>query len=558
MTATAATMGDRIRSHLEVLYPDADLDPLVEAVCAAIGLDSDEARDAEGPRWGPDDVVLIAYADSIDGGDVAPLQALRRLLSERLDDVITTVHVLPFFPSSSDDGFAVIDYLAVEPAVGTWADICELAADLRLMADLVLNHVSGEHEWFGQFVAGETPGCEIMMTAEPTDDLGAVVRPRTSPLLRRVETAHGPRHVWCTFSHDQIDVDFSNPDVLLAYLGIIDVYLRHGVRVLRLDAVAYAWKQVGTSCIHLPEAHELVKLFRTLLAVREPAAVLVTETNVPSAENLAYLGDGDEAQAIYNFPLAPLLVEAVLTGDIGALRGWLTSLQALPEGCTTLNFLATHDGLGVRPLEGLLSPERIDALVSAALESGGQVSSYDTAAGPRPYELNVSLFDLLRLDRFVCAHTALMSLAGIPAIYVNSLFAVPAAHELVAETGRARSINRPKLSLAALEDALTDETTSAARVFTELTRRLRIRGTHGAFAPETPQRILDLGSSVLAVRRGTGSGRVVALHEMAGQPCEVSLPSDVRHDLLSGEDLPAASVPLAPYQCRWMVSGTPV
>ena len=548
-------MRERVRQHLSVLYPDDDLDALTDAVLAAVGVEAGAAAAV----WGPGDAVLISYGDSIHAPGEPPLRTLRRFLSSRLDDVFSTVHVLPFFPSSSDDGFAVVDYRAVDPALGTWDDIEDIAGGRRLMADLVLNHVSARHQWVQQFVAGESPGTDFVMTSDPDTDLSAVVRPRTTPLLRSFATADGTRHAWCTFSHDQVDVDFSNPDVLLAYLGIIDTYLEHGVRLLRLDAVAYAWKVLGTSCIHRPEVHELVRLLRTLLSVRQPDTVIVTETNVPAAENLAYLGTGDEAQVAYNFPLAPLLVDAILTGDPSVLARWLEELEPLPHGCAMLNFLASHDGIGVRPLEGLLPAERIDGLVAAAIDSGGQVSDYDSAEGPRPYELNVSLYDLLGFDRFVCAHTALLALAGVPAIYANSLFAAPGDHDLRAETGMARSINRGRFPLAQLDRDLGDPATDSARVFDELTRRLRIRASLPAFAPSAAQETVAIAPTVLAVhRRGDSGDEVLAVHEMGGRAVVFEAPTGADLDVLTGERLTAEPVVLGPYQCRWLVRGAPV
>ena len=228
-----------------------------------------------------------------------------------------------------------------------------------------------------------------------------------------------------------------------------------------------------------------------------------------------------------------------------------------------LTFLATHDGIGVRPAEGLLPTERIDALCAAAEASGGSWSPYATPEGPRPYELNVSLFDLLGFERFVCAHTMLFAVAGIPALYLHSLLATPGAHDLVAHTGRARSINRAHLDRSSVEAALSRQAADqvpgtvggagggvpgTARVFDELSRRLRIRRARPEFAPDARQEVIDSHSGVVAVRRG---GTLMALHNVTNRVRTVT--TDGGRDLLTGEVVSAGFLDLAPHQCRWLV-----
>ncbi|MDG2111765.1 MAG: alpha-amylase family glycosyl hydrolase, partial [Actinomycetota bacterium] len=394
---------DRVHDHLAVMYPHAADEGLVTRVLDAVGIESTalgDGSDVTGgqSRWDESTSVVITYGDMLSEAGELPLRTLGRSLGELVGDVFTHLHVLPFFPSSSDDGFAVIDHRKVDPALGTWTDIVELGRGFTLMSDLVVNHVSAQGAWFEQFVDGVEPGRSYLLTAAPDGDLGSVVRPRTHPLLREVETAEGVRHVWCTFSHDQADLDFRNPDVLCEMLRVIDRLLATGTRWLRLDAVAYVWKEYGTRCLHLPQTHELVRLFNTLLEVRAPDAVVVTETNVPHKDNVAYFGTGDaagdEAHVVYNFSLAPLVLHTLLNGSSVALQRWVAGTASPVPGTTFLNFIASHDGIGLRPAEGLLDEDEIDRLVGCALEAGGRVSDYATADGSRPYELNVSLFEL--------------------------------------------------------------------------------------------------------------------------------------------------------------------
>lgn len=320
--------------------------------------------EASVPLWSERDQWLIGYGDSLLDGERPPLEVLGDFLDTRLPDTFSGVHVLPFFPWSSDDGFSVIHYREVDPALGDWPQVRALAERRDLAVDLVLNHVSRESLWFVDYLTGSQPGRDYFIEMDPETDLSAVVRPRSSPLLVPVPTRRGTRHLWATFSEDQIDLNFANPDVLLEFIGILLFYLSQGARIVRLDAIAYLWKRVGTPCIHLPETHEVVRLLRAVVDHVAPGTLLLTETNVPHHENLSYFGlerlaeggEPDEAHLVYQFSLPPLLLHTLTGGDATLLASWLESLPELPPGCSYLNFTASHDGIGVRPLEGWLPP----------------------------------------------------------------------------------------------------------------------------------------------------------------------------------------------------------
>ncbi len=304
------------------------------------------------------------------------LRSLGELWSEYFSDVFSTVHVLPFFPSSSDGGFAIIDYRQIDQSLGDWSDLSSVVGDGGLMVDLVCNHGSAQSEWFADFVADREPGRNYYLTADPLEDLSLVTRPRTHPLLFEIETARGIESVWTTFSHDQVDFDFSNPDVLVEFCSILGFYLDQGATSVRLDAVAYLWKTIGTPCVHLPETHQVIKLMRALVEARGPSTLLITETNVPHGDNISYCGEGDEAHVVYNFTLAPLIVWSLITGRGDRLTNWLGRLEPLPTGCTFLNFIASHDGLGLRPIEDLISQDEVAPMIDAAVEVGGDFSAY--------------------------------------------------------------------------------------------------------------------------------------------------------------------------------------
>lgn len=390
-------MSHQLKPLLDIIYP--------EDVAARLATEIfDLIQGALGPsgqenlrKWNHNNVLLITYGDSLVDGDRPPLEVLADFLETHFSGVVTGVHILPFFPYSSDDGFAVIDYLQVNPDLGTWEQIQRIAQHFNLMVDLVINHVSSQHEWFQQFKAGKLPGRDYFVTEDPTEDLSHVVRPRSSPLLTPVATATGVRHVWTTFSADQVDVDFSNPDVLMEYIKIILAYVEAGARYLRLDAVGFLWKKRGTTGMHLPETHAVVRLLREILQLIDPGIALITETNVPNRENLSYFGNRNEAHMIYNFSLPPLVLNALIQGRSDHLKTWMMSMPPAPIGCAYFNFTASHDGIGMRPAEGLLTDEEYAHLLNTMEKHGGKISWRTRPDGSQsPYEINISLFDALK------------------------------------------------------------------------------------------------------------------------------------------------------------------
>jgi len=526
--------------------------------------------------WDQADAILITYGDMIHSAHYDPLVALKRFLDENLRGAISTVHILPFFPYSSDDGFSVIDYCEVNPALGTWKDIEVLNENFSLMFDLVLNHVSRESEWFQDYVAGVAPARDYFIEMDPETDVQHVVRPRSLPLLTKTQTREGERYLWTTFSADQIDLDFSNPDVLFEFLDILFFYISKGARIIRMDAIAYLWKKVSTTCIHLPETHEVVKLFRDVLELVAPDVSILTETNVPHEENVSYFGDNDEAHIVYQFSLPPLLLHALVTGQSRYLTEWAATLTPPPEGCTYLNFTASHDGVGVRPLEGILNKAELKGLLAHVTEQGGQISTKRNSDGSdSAYELNITYFDALGLpsdedqavhiNRFMCSQAVGLALQGIPAIYFNSVIGAQNDLEGVKQSGRARSINRQKWSEQHLEAMMHDKTSTHNIVFKQYTHLLNVRARHSAFSPDSPQRIYDLGPSVFVVERKSlqDDEIVVAISNFTGSSQEIMIGGQIEslqnggHDVISSTDRVGrdGKLTLVPYETCWLISG---
>jgi glycosidase len=460
--------------------------------------------------------IFITYGDQLQGPHHSHLETLAEFCESHLRGVVDTIHILPFFPWSSDDGFSVKDYRKVDPVLGDWKDIEKLGKPFRLMFDGVINHVSVQGEWFKKFLCGEMPYSDYFLTIEGNTDLSSVVRPRALPLITEFQTTTGLKRVWTTFSTDQADLDFHNPDVLLDIFDILLMYAQKGAQFIRLDAIAYLWIEIGTSCIHLPQTHAIIQLLRLVLDEVTPHVQIVTETNVPHEDNISYFGNGEnEAQVVYNFALPPLVLHTFNTGDASVLTKWASSLNLPSNRTTFLNFLASHDGIGLNPVRGLLTDTDIDRLVVNTLAHGGLISYKQNPDGTlSPYEMNINYFDALsnptsdepldfQVRRFMAAQAIMLSLRGIPGIYFHSLFGSRNWNEGVKKTRRNRTINRQKLDIELLENDLNDPLSLRSQVFTRYNQLLLRRSSSAAFHPHGGQKILDLGPDVFAVLRSS-------------------------------------------------------
>jgi len=573
--AGARRLCARVQAHLRIIYGE-EADDLVGPVVEAMRYPgSIEEPPPYQNYWDETDCWMITYATSVNREGEPGLKTLTSFCDRYLADTINGLHILPFYPYSSDDGFAVIDYCAVDETAGTWGDVELLGSRYRLMADLVINHASSRSAWFQNFLSRKDPGKDYFKETKPEDDLSMVVRPRSTPLRTEVETLDGIRWVWCTFGPDQVDLDFGNPEVLLRFVEIIRFYLEKGVRVLRLDAVAFLWKEPGTTSLHDQRTHEIIKLLRTLIDFFDPSVMLITETNVPNRDNLTYFGNSNEAHAIYNFSLPPLLIYTLLTGDCRHLKTWMMSMPPARGGTTYFNFIASHDGIGMRPVDGLLSEAERTRLLETLTGFGGRVSLRTGPDGAaRPYEVNISLVDALagteegpdefQVDRFICAHTIMLALEGIPGIYIHSLLGTPNDYEGLARTGRYRSINRRSWDQDELDAVLAETSSTQSVVLSRLSELIRLRRQQQAFHPNAVQFTMQLGLELFGIWRQSTDRRqdvfsisnVTREHqslELAG----VNLVStDQWRDLISGARIEEgqATLELAPYQTVWLTN----
>lgn len=523
---------------------------------------------------------LIAYPDQIHEPDVPPLESLAAVASKYLNGVVTGIHILPFYPWSSDDGFSVIEPTAVAAQYGSWSDIRRLAARFHVMFDAVINHVSAENPWFRQFLENNPRYQDFFINVGEQTDLSAVVRPRAQPVISTFQARGGDRRIWTTFGPDQVDLNYSNPNVLLAVMEVLLFYASMGASFIRLDAVAYLWKQIGTSCINLPETHEVVRFLRSVLDDVAPQVRLIAEANMPQAEALRYLGDGEkEAHLIYNFALPPLVLHAFHTGQAGTLARWAAALPAPRADATYFNVLATHDGIGVNAIRGILGESALRDWTHAIESAGGLVSSRRDADGSlAPYEINANYLDALQLlgqgidleqavQRFLTSHAILLSFTGLPGIYFHSLFGSRGWSEGVRLTGRPRTINREKLDRAAFEAELADLRSLRSAVFSRMKHLLSIRSKLPAFAPHAGLRVLASEGSTLAWVRGDSVAEqpVLCVYNVGASaqtfrwdPAEsLGVGRQGLQELISGRHLStydASGLRLGPYEAMWLTS----
>jgi len=564
----------RLQEHLTLIYKDSSTAEVAERLIKAMGyVDGLSDPVQQRNKWDESDVMVITYGDSIRSQGEKPLHTLQIFFREHLKSCINWVHILPFYPYTSDDGFAVSNYDAVNPQLGNWNDVRLIAEDFQLMVDMVINHCSASHPWFEAYRRNELPYSGYFSEASPYDDLSMVVRPRTSPLLQAVKREDGMKHVWCTFSHDQVDLNFANPDVLVEVAKMLRLYMDQGATIFRLDAIAFLWKEIGTSCMSLPQTHEIIRLLRTLAEYKHPDAIMITETNIPNRENLSYFGNANEAHLIYNFSFPPLMLHAMLTGNSRYLKQWMMSMPPAQSGTTYLNFIASHDGIGLRPAEGLLSDEEINQVADAMRAFGGLISSRTVnAVQSRPYELNIALYDAMKgtlngedecqFERFICAHAIMLALEGVPAFYLHSLVATCNDTEKVTETGSNRAINRHSWDADQLEAYLSDQGSHHSRVFEVLKKLIALRAKQPAFHPNATQFTLHLGEEVFAFwRQSIGREQsIFAINNITASEQVIPLSSinlivtDKWQDLITGEifDEHHGDLLLKPYQTVWI------
>ncbi|AYG00572.1 alpha-amylase family glycosyl hydrolase [Lactococcus allomyrinae] len=531
---------EKINQHLEKIYTAEDL---LEAKQLFVSLLTKSKVHKNAAKPSEETAYLITYGDSFRDKDRAPLSVLREVVAEKLPD-FTDIHILPMFPYTSDDGFSVVDYLAINPELGTWQDVENLAQERHLMFDFVCNHLSKSSDWFQQFLSDADEFKSAFISFDENFDSSKTTRPRTSPLFTEIDG----KKVWTTFSADQVDTNAHDPKMLARLTEVLLEYVARGASSIRLDAIGFLWKQSGTTSMHLPQTHEVIKLWRTLLDALAPNVQIITETNVPHADNISYFGNGtDEANMVYQFPLPPLVLHSFISGNSSALTHWAKTIKPVSDSATYFNFLASHDGIGLRPTEGILTDEERERIAQQVLDNGGKVSYKNNPDGSQsPYELNINYLSALgSAEKLLAAHAILLSFLGVPAIYYHSIFGSRNDLKAVQETGIARRINREKLDKTRLYAEL-ESNLERKQIYEKLSQLLKFRKNEVAFNPYGNQKILDFGERVFALKREYGKKTLLSIINISDEIVTLSF---------SGLDIITQTVfsgTLNPYQYVWI------
>ncbi|WP_313825286.1 sugar phosphorylase [Leclercia sp.] len=558
-------VNDKIKKLINLIYGKTFSERRLEMLSENISRGASLINERRKPGWDEKDIVLITYADQFFAKGEKALPVFTRFYNRWLARSFSHVHLLPFYPWSSDDGFSVIDYHQVAPETGTWQDIADLKQSTGLMFDFVCNHMSAKSQWFANYLK-QAPGYEdFFISVAPGTDLSAVTRPRALPLLTPFTLEDGSvRHLWTTFSEDQVDLNFASPEVLIAMVDVLLHYLAEGARYIRLDAVGFMWKIPGTTCIHLEQTHRLIQLFRAITDAVAPGTVLITETNVPHKDNVSYFGDGqNEAQMVYQFSLPPLVLHAIHRQDVRALCQWAATL-ALPSVKTTwFNFLASHDGIGLNPLRGILPEPEILSLVEKLQQEGALVNWKNNPDGTRsPYEINVTYLDALsskdaaedeRIARFILAHAVLLTFPGVPAIYIQSILGSGNDYEGVKRLGYNRAINRKKYPAGQIDAELENKRSLRHKIYHQLSDLIALRRTEKAFHPDSQALFETSGEHILKITRVADKGeRITALFNFSDRIQSVYSGSLSGTDLISHQDIRGTDLSLTPWQVMWI------
>ena len=457
--------------------------------------------------------LVISYGDNIYSSQSSSMKIFQKFFQKNLEKLFDTIHFLPFYPSSSDSGFAVKDHYQIDKKIGNWSDLKKISKSKKIMADVVINHASARGLWFKNFLKRKKPGKDYFLTVNSKFNTSKVVRPRDHKLLKKIKIFEKNDYLWRTFSPDQIDLNFKNPSVLLRFIKIIIYLINNGVTIFRLDAIAYLWKQNGTKCINLSQTHEIIKLLRVVTSLLNVQTLIITETNLPEKENLSYFGKNNEANWVYNFSLPPLLIHAFLFENSSYLNQWSKKLPSTKHGNCYLNFIASHDGIGIRPTEGILNEKTLSSFLKRLKKNGSKFSYRKVQnKSKKVYEANITVFDALRksdfdpkglffLERYVSAHAIMISFEGIPAIYFNSLFGKSNDEAKYIITGNNRDVNRYKWNFNNITTKLRDKKSTQSIFYRNIGALLEIKRKQKAFHPNASRININLGPKIFCFKR---------------------------------------------------------
>ena len=423
-------------------------------------------------------VQLITYPDSLGG----TLKDVSNFVDIYLADAIGGVHVLPFYPSSADRGFAPLTHLEVDPTFGTWDDIKKISKNYDVVADLTVNHLSYESKYFQDYLANgsASPYADMFLEVEKflerheaaLESLNTIYRPRPTLPFSTFKLYDGTtKQIWTTFTNHQIDLDVESAVTRQIMKKFIDHMVQNGVNLIRLDAVGYTVKRPWTSSFLIPETYDFI---RWLQSVTPPEVELLAEIHHNPAQQLSLLESGT-VDWVYDFSLPFLALHALLSGTGTNLRHWI---EKRPDKLITT--LDTHDGIGVVDVEGLVTEEEIaETLVWVESNGANQAlrASGTNAENLDIYQLNSTYYSALGEDddAYIAARAIQFFIPGIPQVYYVGLLAGRNDYELLTKTNHGRDINRHNYNWPEILQAMD------LKVVQRLLRLMRFRSSHPAF-----------------------------------------------------------------------------
>jgi sucrose phosphorylase len=462
-------------------------------------------------------VQLIAYVDRLGGGGLADLRAL---LAEGgpLGGLFGGVHLLPFFHpiDGADAGFDPIDHTQVDARLGGWVEVQALAAELPVMADVIVNHISADspqfRHWREHGSASPYAGMFLTMgrvfpNGATEADLLGIYRPRPGIPFTVTQLANGERHVlWTTFTPQQLDIDVAHPQGRAYLLGILDTLAANRVTMVRLDAVGYAIKKAGGSCFMMPETFAFIDEFAGQARARGIEVLVEIHSYFQRQIEIARRVDW-----VYDFALPPLVLHALFNGTAEALKRWIAIRPT-----NALTVLDTHDGIGIIDIgadaqdrahkPGLVPPAELDALVERIHANSGGDSRKATGAAASNldlYQVNCTYYDALARNdaAYLVARAIQFFLPGVPQVYYVGLLAGHNDMALLEQSGVGRDINRHHYS----RDEIATELQRP--VVQRLCRLIRLRNQHPAFGG----RFAVLASAAHELRLGWHAGSAEVL-----------------------------------------------
>ena len=550
--------------------------------------DLDAAREAE-PGWFLSNRMLggVAYVDRYAG----TLAGIARQIPYFKEIGLTYLHLMPLFlapEANSDGGYAVSSYREVAPRLGTMAELAALTAELRHhgispVIDFIFNHTSNEHEWARRALAGE-PEYETYYWIFPDRSMPDAFEQTTREIFPDDHPGSfvalpGGRWIWSTFHSFQWDLNYSNPAVFRAMAGEMLFLANQGVEILRMDAVAFIWKRLGTPCESLAEAHLLIRAFNALCRIAAPALLFKSEAIVHPDEVASYI-DPAECPISYNPLLMALSWEALATRDARLLQLGVDRRQALPPGCAFVNYVRSHDDIGWtfadeeaaelgvngfdhRRFLNAFYVDRFPGSFARGLPFQDNPRTGDCRiAGTTASLAGIEAGEEGGVSRVLLLHAIALSAGGIPLLYlgdevgqINDL----SFRDRPGEAGDSRWVHRPFRS-EALHAARHDVDTAAGRIYAGLARLIAARKETPALAGGAIHGFPTGNGQVLGYLRPEAGGLLV-LANFADDPRGVAaarfeaLP-EAAEDVASGETLSLrADLILPPHGFVWLRLG---